>query len=118
MPARSTQINIENHSSQDLHGGNGNLQHGIWNVDVPGTIPKGQSASMRAESCGVASGDEGWVHYKSAAGDMTFHFDNPFVGHNSYDTSGPDNLSFSTSGGEGDNCIATWTISGTCLFYL
>ncbi|KAF5633181.1 crystal et79 [Fusarium sp. NRRL 25303] len=111
MPARSTQINIENHTSQDLHGGSGNLQHGIWAVNVPDTIAKGQSASMRAESDGVMSGDEGWVHYKSAAGDMTFHFDNPFVGDNSYDTSGPNHFSFSKSGGEGNNCIVTWTIT-------
>ncbi|EWG54119.1 hypothetical protein FVEG_17247 [Fusarium verticillioides 7600] len=89
MPARSTQVNIENHSSQDLHGGNGSLLHGMWSVDVPDTIPKGQSAT----------------------GEMTFHFDNPFIGNNSYDTSGPDSLSFSTSGGEGNNCIVTLTIS-------
>ncbi|KAF5637784.1 hypothetical protein F52700_4486 [Fusarium sp. NRRL 52700] len=111
MPARSTQMTIENHTSQDLHGGSGGLVHGIWSEGVPETIPKGQSGTMRAESDGIMSGDQGYVYYKSAAGDMQFNFDNPFVGDNSYSTSVPDHFSVSKSGGAGNNCMLTWTIT-------
>ncbi|KAF5684631.1 crystal et79 [Fusarium denticulatum] len=111
MPPRSTQITIENHTSQDLHGGHGSLVHGAWSENVPDTIPKGQSGTMRAESDGIMSGDEGRVFYTSAAGDLQFHFDNPFVGDNSYDTSVPDHFSISSSGGEGNNCIITYTVT-------
>ncbi|SCN92325.1 uncharacterized protein FFE2_07340 [Fusarium fujikuroi] len=48
---------------------------------------------------------------KSAAGDMKFHFDNPFIGDNSYDTTGPDHFNISKSGGDGNECHVTWTIT-------
>ncbi|PNP76651.1 hypothetical protein FNYG_10070 [Fusarium nygamai] len=111
MPARATSITIVNKTSQDFHAGSGTLQHGIWNNNVPDTIPKGQSADMGAESDGILSGDEGWVHYKSAAGEMTFHFDNPYVGDNSYDTTGPKSFNISSSGGDGNECHITWTVT-------
>ncbi|KAF5965777.1 hypothetical protein FBULB1_12037 [Fusarium bulbicola] len=85
MPARSTQITIENHTSQDLHGGNGSLVHGIWSEGVPDTIPKGQSG--------------------------TIHFDNPYAGDNSYNTQVPDHFNISSNGGEGNNCIITYTVT-------
>ncbi|KAF5687098.1 crystal et79 [Fusarium circinatum] len=60
---------------------------------------------MRAESDGIMSGDEGYVIYTSAAGDLTFNFDNPYVGDNSYHPSVPDQFNVSSSGGDGNNCI-------------
>ncbi|KAG5797185.1 hypothetical protein H9Q69_003794 [Fusarium xylarioides] len=111
MPARATNITIVNHTSQDFHSGSVNLQHGMLNRDVPDTIPKGQSADLGAEADGIMSGDEGWVHYKTAAGDLKFHFDNPFIGDNSYDTTGPDSFSISSSGRDGNECYITWTVT-------
>ncbi|KAF5533820.1 hypothetical protein FMEXI_11614 [Fusarium mexicanum] len=111
MPARSTQITIENHTSEDLHDGSGSLVHGIWSEGVPGTIPKGQSGTMRAESDGIMSGDEGYVFYTSASGKMQIHFDNPYVGDNSYNTQVPDHFNISGNGGEGNNCIITYTVT-------
>ncbi|KLP22070.1 Uncharacterized protein LW94_6782 [Fusarium fujikuroi] len=96
MPARATNITIVNNTSQDFHGGSGSLVH---------------VRRYGAESDGIMSGDEGWVNYKSAAGDMKFHFDNPFIGDNSYDTTGPDHFNISKSGGDGNECHVTWTIT-------
>ncbi|KAF4951374.1 hypothetical protein FGADI_7572 [Fusarium gaditjirri] len=111
MPARSTSITIENRTSHDFHDGFGSLVHGEWNQNVPAAIPKGQSADMGAESDGIMSGDEGWVHFKSDAGDLKFHFDNPYIGSNSYDTTGPDRFNITSSGGDGDECHITWTVT-------
>ncbi|KAF5592301.1 uncharacterized protein FSUBG_10194 [Fusarium subglutinans] len=111
MPARSTQITIENHTSQDFHGGHGGLDHGIWSENIPDTIPKGQSGTMRAESDGIMSGDQGYVIYTSAAGNLQFDFDNPYVGDNSYHPSVPNQFNVSSSGGDGNNCIITYTIT-------
>ncbi|KAF5603310.1 Crystal ET79 [Fusarium pseudocircinatum] len=111
MPARSTSITIENHTSHDFVSGSGGLAHGEWNSNIPGVIPKGQSANIGAESNGFMTGDEGVVNYKCDKGDLAFNFDNPFIGSPSYGASGPDSFNISTRGGEEDQSHVTYTVT-------
>jgi hypothetical protein len=75
--------------------------------------------SAGSESSGVATGTEGEVTYniEGTSGSAHFHWDNPFIGSNSYDESTPTGFKADRSGGDGDNATVNWTFdcsSSTC----
>ena len=82
---------------------NEGLDHGEWGTEPPDSIAPGVTYQWESHSAGFLTGTEGWVrYYPVAAGDAVaipspvpdeetifIHWDNPFVGSNSYDTSAP-----------------------------
>jgi hypothetical protein len=116
--ARSVQVNFTNSSDVALTLSSDSLSHGCWTTQPPNTIAVGASVSWESESCGVATGTEGEATYTFAAGGSAhFHWDNPFVGSNSYDQSAPVGYSAIRSGGDGNNATVSWTFdcsSATC----
>src|SRR5260370_32781947 len=123
MASRSVTINFVNNSDVALIGDSGGLRHGIWTVQPPARIEVGTNVSWESESYGVATGTEGEVTYKietgpgQTDGSAHFHWDNPFVGSNSYDEATPVGYKADRSGGDGDNATVNWTFdcsSATC----
>jgi hypothetical protein len=123
MAARSVTVNFVNNSDVALIRDSGSLSHGIWTVQPPGRIEVGTTVSWESESSGVLTGTEGEVTYKietgpgQTDGSAHFHWDDPFVGSNSYDEAVPVGYKSDRSGGDGDNATVNWTFdcsSATC----
>ena len=123
MAARSTTVNLTNNADVALVRNSGSLSHGEWDTEPPLRVEVGQSVSWESESDGVATGTEGEVFYDietapgQTGGQAHFHWDNPFIGSNSYDESTPDGYKADRSGGSGNDATVDWTFdcaSATC----
>jgi hypothetical protein len=116
MAARSVTIKVENTFDIALVFDHDSLQHGIWGSSPPARIEPQTTPQWVAESDGVATGTEGTVWYRldvpGTKGLVRLHWDNPFVGSNNYDQSGPDVLTVTRKGdGSGDDATAHWVIA-------
>jgi len=95
MAARSVTVNFVNNSDVALILDSASLSHGIWTTQPPVRIEAGTTVSWESESSGVATGTEGEATFKietgpgQTDGSAHFHWDNPFVGSNSYDEATP-----------------------------
>jgi hypothetical protein len=86
MAARSTHVTLNNRTGVNLSKTDDSLDHGIW-TDRPPTII-GDRGEWESESDGFATGTEGRVTYSiDGGGEVRLHWDNPFIGSNSYDES-------------------------------
>ena len=92
MAARSTHVILENRAGPfNLRRTDMGLDHGEWTDPPPQLI--GNKAEWQSESSGVMTGTEGRVTYQiedidgKRLGELSLHWDNPFVGSNSYDES-------------------------------
>ncbi|GEP61805.1 aegerolysin family protein [Reyranella soli] len=93
MAARSVTIKVDNKFDVALVFDHNSIQHGIWGSNPPPRIEPGTLKQWVAESDGVATGTEGTVWYRldipGSTGLVRLHWDNPFVGSNNFDQSGP-----------------------------
>jgi hypothetical protein len=128
MAARSTHVRLENLSGRlNLRLLDKSLDHGEWTVQPPQLI--GNAGEWESESAGFATGTEGRVSYQietvdeEIMGRVDLHWDNPFVGSNSYEesvlpraTSATDQgFSVGHVGGDGDNASVLFKLlSGFC----
>jgi hypothetical protein len=72
--------------------------------EPPSVIGPNTTVFIESESNGVATGTEGAVRYGSdGGGELSFHWDNPFTGRNSYAQAAPDGCGLCFSGGTGNN---------------
>jgi hypothetical protein len=92
MAARSTHVTLTNLAGRlNLRKTSEELDHGEWTSHPPALV--GNRADWESESDGFATGTEGRVAYEiendtgGAVGTLNLHWDNPFVGSNSYDES-------------------------------
>lgn len=116
MAARSVTIKVENKFDVALLFDHDSLQHGIWGTNPPPRIEPGTLAQWVAESDGFATGTEGTVWYRldtpGSTGLVRLHWDNPFVGSNNFDQSGPDVVSVVRIGdGSGNDATAHWVVA-------
>lgn len=116
MAARSVTIKVQNTFDIALIFDHDSLQHGVWGSSPPARIEPETTAQWVAESDGVATGTEGTVWYRldvpGTTGLVRLHWDNPFIGSNNYDQSGPDVLTVARIGdGSGDDSTAHWVIA-------
>ncbi|MFF4590873.1 Crystal protein ET79 [Streptomyces sp. NPDC001388] len=112
--ARSTYVTLNNNTGGLLGRSYDRLDGGIWtdNRLPPGNIPPGRSGSWQSESDGFMTGTEGEVQYLLAgAGYVTVHWNNPYVGSNSYSCTVPAHYTCSRTGGGGDNATVAFTVS-------
>lgn len=123
MPARSVTVNFVNNADVALILDNGSLSHGIWTNQPPPRIAAGATVNWESESSGILTGTEGEVTYKietgpgQTDGSAHFHWDNPFIGSNSFDEATPVGYKADRSGGNGDNATVNWAFdcsSSTC----
>ena len=115
MSARSTTVKFNNTTSETLTLTDANLSHGVWsrNLYPPKTIAPKSSATWMSESDGFMTGTEGTVTYLSSKGNVTIHWDNPYVGSNSYSDSAPSGFVMSRTGGDGDNATVSFTFESS-----
>ena len=117
MAARSVFVNFSNKADLALVRSGDSLSHGIWTNRPPDRIEAGSTVSWESESSGVLTGTEGEVNYNvetgpgQTGGSTHFHWDNPYVGSNSFDESGPSGYKLDRTGGDGDNATVNWTFS-------
>ncbi|MFE4971390.1 endonuclease/exonuclease/phosphatase family protein [Kitasatospora sp. NPDC056651] len=120
MAARSTGVIFSNRTGCDLTLEWRGLLHGIWTASPPDRISREQGASWGSESSGIATGTEANVRYvtqncsirSNDNRQVQLHWDNPFIGSNSYDEAGSDYSTFriDRAGGVGNNAVVTWTV--------
>ncbi|MCQ8773161.1 hypothetical protein [Streptomyces telluris] len=117
--ARSTQVKFHNGTGCELNRQSYGLDHGIWSQgqEPPTTVYNTWDVSWQSESNGFMTGTEGSVTYRTSNCEedwrngrtIRFHWNNPYVGSNGYDTNGTDNTFRSViEGGGGDNALVMW----------
>ncbi len=123
MAARSVRVIFENRAHVNLALQEAHLDGGIWTDQPPQLI--GNAAEWASESSGVATGTEGHATYSiqdidgNTIGSLALHWDNPFIGSNSYDASASpegqgDGSGFSAGyfGGGGNDATVTFLLLG------
>lgn len=117
--ARSTWVTLVNQTGCDLTlTGDYGLDHGEWTREppaAPGYIRAGSWASWGSESNGFLTGTEGHAQFATSECRplshrvITIHWDNPYIGANSYDYGGTDPAFWVPhSGGSGNNANVTF----------
>jgi hypothetical protein len=121
MAARSTQVILVNGTGFTLSLTGSGLSHGEWSsgAQPPSSVAANATVSWQSESDGFATGTEGTADFTvvSTGASLHFHWDNPFVGSNSYDESAPVGLTLERSGGGGENATVTWVLGQTAGFW-
>ncbi|MFJ8429843.1 Crystal protein ET79 [Kitasatospora sp. NPDC094019] len=115
--ARSTGVSFRNSTQQQLQRTDSGLSHGCWSRDgLPqDAIAKTVTASWKSESCGFATGTEGYTVYRFASDwnqTVTLRWNNPYSGRNSYSCDAPAGYQCSWSGGSGNNANVAFTLTG------
>jgi hypothetical protein len=120
--ARSVHVTVKNTTSFGLLLTSSNLGHGIWTSAPLGIILPNKTVSWESESNGTATGTEGVARFDVFQGDrflngeVYVHWNNPFVGSNSYNWSPTILAGVSggyyvvASGGSGNNANIEFTI--------
>jgi hypothetical protein len=110
--ARTVEVIIENRTDKRLVGIDVGTTHGEITTRPPQYILPGQTGRLVAESNGFATGTEGTVKYRleGVAGEASFHFDNPFAGSNSFDSSAPDGYATDHTIGHSDHTVVFFFI--------
>jgi YD repeat-containing protein len=117
-PFISVSMTFTNAGQLPLYRHGGQLDHGCWtnNVLPPDTIPPLTTVNFEAESCGVATGTEGFVEYRPYGSPASqfghFYFDDPFIGDNAASASGPSGCTVSHTDPptSGDNISVFYTM--------
>jgi Peptidase M66 len=117
MAARSVSVSFTNKSGVALTSGGTSLLHGQWTTKPPARIAAGQTVTWESESSGA--GTEGTAYYDveglGIASRSLFHWDNPFIGSNSYSEYCPETFKASHSGGGGNNAHVIWVFDDASL---
>ncbi|MBE8598251.1 metallophosphoesterase [Xenorhabdus sp. BG5] len=104
--ARSTLISLKNSTDNVLILDSSSLKHGIWSTRPPKEILASRLVTFMSESNKFLTGVEETTTYKAPnVSRITIHWDNPYIGSNSYDinTNNPDSYLTGYSGGKGNN---------------
>ncbi|MEV5575085.1 aegerolysin family protein [Spirillospora sp. NPDC052269] len=112
--ARSTEIWFTNNTGCELRLANADLDHGIWTVYPLYSISPGGGGHWMSESDGFMTGTEGRVRYNLFGGCenkvLRIHWNNPYVGSNSYDCDDSSSgIRCGFWGGSGNNAVVTVT---------
>jgi hypothetical protein len=115
--ARSTNVTLVNQTGCDLNRTSEHLIHGAYSIVPPTLIRIGEQGIWRSRSKGIATGTEGRVTYRTSdcenrnlkQKDIRMHWDNPFIGANSYDDNGTDPaFRVDHEGGSGNDANVTF----------
>ncbi|MEU7133563.1 hypothetical protein [Streptomyces sp. NPDC046261] len=117
--ARSTKVKFHNGTGCQLTRQSYGLNHGIWSQgnEPSATVYNTHDDDWQSESNGFMTGTEGYVTYTTSNCEedwrngrtIRFHWNNPYVGSNGYDTNGTDNAFRNViEGGGGNNALVLW----------
>lgn len=81
---RSVVAYFENHTNCNLVRTEHSLNHGIWSEGVPRRIAAGNTEVWASESNGFMTGTEGRAAFSCDHGNTDVHWDNPYIGRNTY----------------------------------
>jgi hypothetical protein len=113
MAARSFFIKVIN-AGPDLVRKDIGVNHGEWSnggsAVPPEHIPHRTRAHWESESDGFATGTQGHAVYGSAAGDVAFSWDDPFVGSNSFTVKHPPSITATWGNISGNNAAVEVTL--------
>ena len=84
MASRSTHVTLTNATGSNLLRKSISLEHGVWTTRPPQII--GDRGEWASESDGFMTGTEGHAVYtiEDGGGEVCLHWNNPFIGSNSY----------------------------------
>jgi len=115
MAARSTKVTVRNLTRFPLVHLSNSLDGGIWTEPLrpPPQIPPGATMWWESESDGVATGTEGRATYVvgDTGSQVSWHWNNPYLGLNSYEQSVGPGFGISFSEGLGNDAAPTYTIA-------
>ncbi|WP_031079680.1 aegerolysin family protein [Streptomyces sp. NRRL S-118] len=112
--ARSTKVEFDNRTASGMQRIQSELQHGCWTTLVPEYISGHQLRSWESESCGMMTGTEGRASFSVPGGEVAIHWNNPYVGSNTYHCTAPSGyrcVKDSSTGG-GNNATVRFQLSG------
>lgn len=96
---RDILVHFTNNSDSVLTRTDVTLDHGCWADEPPLKIEIDQTVDIHSESCGVATGTEFHVSYALDNGtELSLHYDNPFLGSDTFDENAPEGYAFQVSG--------------------
>ena len=116
---RTVVVYLSNLSGCTMTRAAASLSHGVWTITPAVQIANNTTSEWESESNGVLTGTEGTATYvlgncanpAQNAKLAIFHWDNPYVGSNTYDTSGTTpGVNIVRKGGSGDNAIVNWLV--------
>ncbi len=125
MAARSVVVVFVNWTERSLTKEGEDLPHGQWDSHPPSQIAFGSTVSWKTESDGFATGTEGAVNYhvdqlhgpigipSPDPSPLHLHWDNPFIGSNSYHENAPPGFMVIHDGGGGDDATVTFFLTQT-----
>ncbi|MFI9235370.1 aegerolysin family protein [Streptomyces sp. NPDC053079] len=120
--ARSVEVFMTNSTRCDLVLITARLDHGEWTRRPPAFIERGDTITWESESNGVLTGTEGEADFvtqgcRNPANNtkrLHLHWNNPYVGSNSYDTAGTDGaFRVTIVGGSGNHAGVQFTFIGS-----
>lgn len=111
--ARAVTIVVTNATTQPLGCSTAVLDGGEWASYPPDSLAPGATGRWRTQSRGLATGTEGRATFRSAAGDVTVSWDNPYLGSNSSSCTAPPGVTCTRTGGSGNSATLTVTITGS-----
>ena len=130
MASRSTAVVFTNTTrNTGLYKVDEDLPHGVWTTEPPEFIGPGAQVVWGSESDGFLTGTEGKVRYLPGPADtdnigipvpladsdaVIVHWDNPYVGSNSYNASAPApyQVNQESGTGSGDNATVRFDLGG------
>lgn len=113
MAVRSVKITLVNETKESLKLNGDKILHGMWTTKPPRKIEPFETVEWQSESNGILTGTEGWVEYSVSDGSglAQFHWNNPYVGTNTYKHSAPTGYLTHDSGGSGHRTSVTFHFS-------
>ena len=108
---REVNVVFVNYTVTPLTRAGGVLDHGEWNMFPPEQIQGLSRAYWGTESNGFATGTEASINYGTPFGNVWVHWNNPFVGENSFDCITPPGLSCVSLGGGGSTADVTFLLN-------
>jgi hypothetical protein len=105
MAARSTQVVLKNLTELTFSRKDAGLEHGVWteNAYPPETVKPMKTVHWESESDGMMTGTAGHVTFKTNAGELYIHWNNPYAGTNAYQVNVPAGYTYDATGGSGNN---------------
>lgn len=119
VPDRTVVVYLSNLTGCTMTRAAASLSHGIWVITPAVQIANNTTSEWESDSKGLLTGTEGTATYvlgncadpAQNAKLAIFHWDNPYVGSNTYDTIGTTpGITIVRKGGSGDNAIVNWLV--------
>lgn len=113
LAARSVDVTFVNITPYNLNFVRGDISHGVWSTLPPSTIAPFSTVQFGSESDGILTGTEAEEIYQIefTGQEVGIHWNNPYVGSNSYNEWAPAGFKIVHLLGEGNNAQVLYVLS-------